>query len=46
MAGPADDGTWLMTDDPAHHWVRGTWEREPVDPRLPMTRTVPAKEAP
>ncbi|WP_447925083.1 5-deoxy-glucuronate isomerase [Georgenia muralis] len=46
MAGPADDGAWLMTDDPAHHWVRGTWEREQVDPRLPMTRPVPAQEAP
>ena len=40
MAGPADDGTWLAVDDPAHHWVRGTWESEPVDPRLPLG-TVP-----
>jgi 5-deoxy-glucuronate isomerase len=38
MAGPADDGTWLSVDDPAHHWVRGTWESEPVDPRLPLGR--------
>jgi 5-deoxy-glucuronate isomerase len=38
MAGPAADGTWLMTDDPAHHWIRGTWESQDVDPRLPMTR--------
>jgi 5-deoxy-glucuronate isomerase len=36
MAGPADDGTWLSVDDPAHHWVRETWESEPVDPRLPL----------
>ncbi len=36
MAGPADDGTWLSVDDPAHHWVRKTWETEPVDPRLPL----------
>jgi 5-deoxy-glucuronate isomerase len=40
MAGPAADGTWLMTDDPAHHWVRGTWDSQDVDPRLPMTRSV------
>jgi 5-deoxy-glucuronate isomerase len=40
MAGPAEDGTWLMTDDPAHHWIRGTWDSQDVDPRLPMTRLV------
>ncbi|WP_454083377.1 5-deoxy-glucuronate isomerase [Georgenia sp. Marseille-Q6866] len=40
MAGPAEDRTWLMTDDPAHTWVRGTWEDQDVDPRLPMTRPV------
>ena len=38
MAGPAADGTWLMTDDPIHHWIRGTWDSQNVDPRLPMTR--------
>ena len=38
MAGPAADGTWLMTDDPAHHWIRGTWHSQDVDPRLPMTQ--------
>jgi 5-deoxy-glucuronate isomerase len=38
MAGPADDGTWLSVDDPAHHWVRETWATEPVDPRLPLGR--------
>ena len=38
MAGPAADGTWLMTDDPAHHWIRDTWESQVVDPRLPMTQ--------
>ncbi len=38
MAGPAEDRTWLMTDDPAHTWVRATWESQEVDPRLPMTR--------
>jgi 5-deoxy-glucuronate isomerase len=43
MAGPASDGTWLMTDDPAHHWIRGTWTPR-VDPRLPMTRPVNASK--
>lgn len=38
MAGPAEDATWLMTDDPAHTWVRGLWENDEIDPRLPMTR--------
>ncbi|MEE6272069.1 5-deoxy-glucuronate isomerase [Georgenia wangjunii] len=37
MAGPAADRAWLTTDDPAHHWVRATWECTAVDPRLPMT---------
>lgn len=37
MAGPAEDQAWLMTDDPAHHWVRSTWESQGVDARLPMT---------
>lgn len=44
MAGPADDGTWLSVDDPAHHWVRETWT-DPVDPRLltaPQPRTTTA----
>lgn len=37
MAGPAEDAQWLMTDDPAHAWIRDTWEQQDVDPRLPMT---------
>lgn len=40
MAGPAEDATWLMTDDPDHTWVRDTWETQEVDPRLPMTKPV------
>ncbi|QTE30089.1 5-deoxy-glucuronate isomerase [Pengzhenrongella sicca] len=42
MAGPAQDGQWLMTDDPAHHWIRETWDSQAVDPRLPMTAPVAA----
>lgn len=38
MAGPDEDLVWLAPDDPAHHWIRGTWEDQEIDPRLPMTR--------
>ena len=38
MAGPDEDLVWLAPDDPAHHWIRDTWESQDVDPRLPMTR--------
>jgi 5-deoxy-glucuronate isomerase len=37
MAGPAEDATWLMTDDPHYTWLRETWDAQEVDPRLPMT---------
>ena len=40
MAGPAQDRTWMATEDPAHAWVRQTWAEQDVDPRLPMTRRV------
>ena len=33
-----EDLAWLAPDDPAHHWIRGTWEDQEIDPRLPMTR--------
>lgn len=35
MGGPAEDSTWLMTDDPHHGWQRQAWEGDDVDPRLP-----------
>jgi len=35
MAGPGGR-SWLIRDDPAHAWVRGTWSDQPVDPRLPF----------
>ena len=37
MAGPGAQRAWLISDDPAHAWVRDTWRDQPVDPRLPMT---------
>jgi 5-deoxy-glucuronate isomerase len=36
MAGPAEVRAWLISDDPAHAWVRGTWPGQGVDPRLPF----------
>lgn len=38
MAGPAEDLVWLAPDDPAHHWIRQSWEEQDTDPRLPMAR--------
>ena len=36
MAGPGAERAWLICDDPAHAWIRGTWEGQEVDDRLPM----------
>ncbi len=30
---------WLFCDDPAHAWVRGTWDGQEIDPRLPLHPT-------
>lgn len=37
MAGPDEERAWLITDDPAHAWVRETWEGQEFDARLPYT---------
>jgi 5-deoxy-glucuronate isomerase len=36
MAGPGAR-EWLFTDDPAHAWIRDTWDGLEIDPRLPMS---------
>ena len=36
MAGPGAR-EWLVRDDPAHGWVRGSWEGAALDERLPLT---------
>ncbi|WP_022887072.1 5-deoxy-glucuronate isomerase [Glaciibacter superstes] len=40
MAGPRTalhpDREWLISDDADHAWIRGQWEHEAVDPRLPF----------
>ncbi|GAA4194193.1 5-deoxy-glucuronate isomerase [Microbacterium oryzae] len=38
MAGPGDARAWVVADDPAHAWVRGSWDDQPLDERLPFTR--------
>lgn len=37
MAGPGPVREWLISDDPAHGWVRATWDGVDVDPRLPFS---------
>jgi len=39
MAGPGPERIWQITDDPAHAWVRDTWNDQEIDPRLPYTAT-------
>ncbi|MDJ0340803.1 5-deoxy-glucuronate isomerase [Streptomyces sp. H10-C2] len=50
MAGPGAERAWLICDDPAHAWVRGSWAGRPADPRLPLytapEKTVPQETAP
>jgi 5-deoxy-glucuronate isomerase len=44
MAGPGER-VWRFRDDPAHAWIRGTWDDLAVDNRLPLTSApVPPKE--
>jgi 5-deoxy-glucuronate isomerase len=35
MGGPGER-VWKFCDDPAHAWIRGTWDGIEIDPRLPM----------
>jgi 5-deoxy-glucuronate isomerase len=35
MAGPDAARAWKISDDPAHAWIRATWNDQPADPRLP-----------
>lgn len=36
MAGSGPNRAWLICDDPNHTWLRGSWEHQQIDPRLPM----------
>lgn len=44
MAGPGER-VWRFRDDPAHAWIRGTWDTQPLDPRLPLTTTTEGSRA-
>ena len=37
LAGPGGERSMAFCDDPAHHWVRDSWEGMAPDPRCPMT---------
>jgi 5-deoxy-glucuronate isomerase len=37
MAGPAPERSMAFCDDPAHHWIRDSWNDQVQDPRCPMT---------
>jgi 5-deoxy-glucuronate isomerase len=37
MAGPGAERAWKISDHPDHAWVRGTWDSQPIDPRLTGT---------
>jgi len=39
MAGPDPERVWKICDDPAHAWVRGLWDDQEIDARLPLTST-------
>jgi 5-deoxy-glucuronate isomerase len=39
MAGPDPEREWLISDDPAHAWVRASWDDQQIDRRLPYTRS-------
>ena len=37
LAGPAQQRTMAFCDDPAHAWIRQSWDGQELDPRLPMS---------
>ncbi|MGW0160600.1 5-deoxy-glucuronate isomerase [Mycobacterium sp. NPDC003323] len=39
MAGSGPERAWLICDNPDHTWLRGSWEHQEIDPRLPMRKT-------
>ncbi len=38
MVGPGPERAWLIRDDPAHAWIRQTWEGQELDSRLPYSK--------
>ena len=45
MAGPGER-VWRFCDDPAHAWIRGSWEGQAVDPRLPLSSAAAGRARP
>ncbi|MFG2879227.1 5-deoxy-glucuronate isomerase [Streptomyces sp. NPDC048337] len=40
MAGaPGEPREWLIRDHPDHAWIRGSWDGQDIDPRLPFPRS-------
>jgi 5-deoxy-glucuronate isomerase len=37
LAGPGAERSMAFCDDPAHAWVRASWDGRPTDPRCPWT---------
>ncbi|WP_378732716.1 5-deoxy-glucuronate isomerase [Nocardia brasiliensis] len=37
LAGPAEERSMAFCDDPAHSWVRGSWDVQSRDSRCPVT---------
>ena len=46
LAGPGADRSMAFCDDPAHGWLRETWDDAGLDPRVPMTSTRPCLSRP
>jgi 5-deoxy-glucuronate isomerase len=46
MAGSGPNRAWLICDDPNHTWLRGSWEHQEIDPRLPMGSPSPKSHSP
>jgi 5-deoxy-glucuronate isomerase len=40
LAGPGGERSMAFCDDPAHHWVRPSWDGMAADPRVPMSGAV------
>ena len=42
LAGPAEDRSLVVSDDPSQHWIRGSWSSQERDSRVPMATAEPA----
>ena len=42
LAGPAEERSLVVVDDPEQHWIRESWAGQARDPRVPMATAEPA----